>query len=181
MLRLRSIPGRWRNRGLVSKAGFSAGVILGGATMMAAYVGVPLRLQTADGGLHRMAASFQNRLNNPSSYSTHGQIGMANHSFAGSPANTWMESNVTGPEVTLVDGSNCQHLPPKKTNLHSLSLHQGPYRISLPSPAKNEKRTPAMPDITIEFFRVSSGCNLEPVYAVNENSTNISVYRSAAW
>jgi hypothetical protein len=149
--------------------------------MMAAYVGVPLRLQTAYGGLHRMVSSFENRLSNPSSYSTRGQIGMANHSFAGSPANTWMGSNVTGPEVTLVDGSSCQHLPPEKTNFHPLSLHQGPYRISLPLPAKNEKRTPAMPEFTIEFFRVSSGCNPEPVYVMYENSTNISVYRGAAW
>jgi len=181
VLGLQSITGRWRNRGLAWKTGFLVGVILGGATMMAAHVGVPLRLQAGDGGSHSMVSSFQTRLDNPSKYSAHGQIGMANHPLAGSPANTSTETAVTGLEVALIDGSNCQDLPPEMVNSHSLPLRQGVYLIYLPAHQINEKGTPAKPKITIEVVRDAIGYNTEPIYGANRKSTNISVNRRTAW
>ena len=72
MLRFRSILGGWRKRGFAWKVGFSVGIILSGATMMAAYVGVPRPLHPGDGGSLSVASSNRIQLMNPSTCSTRG-------------------------------------------------------------------------------------------------------------
>jgi hypothetical protein len=178
VLGLRSITGVWSNRGLAWKAGFSMGIILSGATMMAAYVGIPRQLQTGAGGSYPAAFSFQNQSKDPSRYRTHGITEAASQPLQGVKANHRIESNASGPDSGRIDTSNCQAYPPERMN--SGPLAEGMYRIYLPPRAKDGKGTPENPTIPFEVFRCSIGEDFKPAEGRNSNIAALFSYFTTA-
>jgi hypothetical protein len=139
------------------------GIILSGATMMAAYVGVPRQLHTEDGGAHGAAFSWHRPLKNPSSYRTYDIREAANQALTAATANNRMKSNVSGLNPSLdasrdgsrVDTSNCEAFPPEKMNSHTLP--EGMYRIYLPLGVNDGRGVAENSTNPIEVFRCSVG------------------------
>lgn len=87
-------------------------------------------------------------------------------------AQRWTETAGRDPLFAAVDGANCPDLPQSAQASHSLLLHRGLFRISLPWPPENVR-----PDFQIEVVRDSTGCNLSPIYGLKSAKPRISVFR----
>ncbi|MFO7326482.1 MAG: hypothetical protein DIU62_012275 [Pseudomonadota bacterium] len=89
----------------------------------------------------------------------------------------WKVTNGKDPIFHMYDGANCPHLPPEDPASHSLLLERGLFRIALPWPPRNERGDPVEPEFTIEVVRDPTGCNTHPVYGIDGQRREISVYR----
>jgi hypothetical protein len=76
------------------------------------------------------------------------------------------------PLFSSIDGMNCPNLSPADPNSHSLLLKRGLFRIALPWPPVGVE-----PEFTLEVVRDPSGCNTDPVFGINGERREISVYR----
>ena len=89
----------------------------------------------------------------------------------------WEDTNGTDPIFAAIDGSNCPHLPQGERASHSLLLDRGLFRIPLPWPPVDSSGAPFEPEFTIEVVRDPTGCNTHPVYGIEGERREISVYR----
>ena len=89
----------------------------------------------------------------------------------------WRASNGKDPIFAAVDGMNCPSLPPGDPESHSLLLERGLFRIALPWPPVDEKGNAITPEFTLEVVRDPTGCNTDPVYGIDGERHEISVYR----
>lgn len=84
----------------------------------------------------------------------------------------WRDTNGSDPLFAAIDGKNCPHLPQGDPASHSLLLERGLFRVALPWPPAN-----AEPEFAIEVVRDPTGCNTHPVYGLEGELGQISVYR----
>jgi hypothetical protein len=89
----------------------------------------------------------------------------------------WKVTGGKDPIFHMFDGANCPNLPPQQAASHSLLLERGLFRIALPWPPRNERGDPVEPEFDIEVVRDPTGCNTDPVYGINGQRKEISVYR----
>lgn len=89
----------------------------------------------------------------------------------------WQDTGGTDPLFAAVDGRNCPHLPAADPASHSLLLDRGLIRVSLAWPPRNQEGEVINPDFTIEVVRDPTGCNTHPVYGLEGERQEISVYR----
>ena len=92
-------------------------------------------------------------------------------------AQIWNATNGADPIFAPVDGMNCPNLPPGDPASHSLLLERGLFRIALPWPPVDADGRPIEPEFTIEVVRDPTGCNTDPVYGIDGERGEISVYR----
>ena len=84
----------------------------------------------------------------------------------------WQDTNGSDPLFAAVDGKNCPNLPQGDPASHSLLLERGLFRVALPWPPAN-----AEPEFAIEVVRDPTGCNTDPVYGLEGERGEISVFR----
>ena len=84
----------------------------------------------------------------------------------------WEATNGNDPLFAAIDGKNCPNLPQGVEASHSMLLDRGLFRIALPWPPAN-----AEPEFSIEVVRDPTGCNTDPVYGLNGERKEVSVYR----
>jgi hypothetical protein len=84
----------------------------------------------------------------------------------------WEVTQGRDPIFAMVDGANCPNLDPGKRESHSLLLDRGLFRVALPWPPAGVE-----PEFSIEVVRDPTGCNTDPVYGINGEKQQISVYR----
>ena len=84
----------------------------------------------------------------------------------------WQDTNGTDPLFAAIDGMDCPNLTPGEENSHSLLLKRGLFRVALPWPPQN-----AEAEFDIEVVRDPTGCNTGPVYGLEGERQEISVYR----
>src|SRR5690606_38973495 len=89
----------------------------------------------------------------------------------------WHASGGKDPIFAAVDGMNCPNLPPGDPESHSLLLRRGLFRIPLPWPPVDADGNEITPEFTLEVVRDPTGCNTDPVYGVNGERREVSVYR----
>ena len=89
----------------------------------------------------------------------------------------WEATNGTDPIFAPIDGMNCPNLPPGDPASHSLLLERGLFRIALPWPPIGDDGQPIEPEFTLEVVRDPTGCNTDPVYGIDGERREISVYR----
>lgn len=89
----------------------------------------------------------------------------------------WQETRGSDPIFAAVDGANCPHLPMQERASHSLLLERGLFRVAMPWPPRNAGGNPVTPEFTLEVVRDPTGCNSHPVYGVNGERGEVSVYR----
>jgi hypothetical protein len=92
-------------------------------------------------------------------------------------AERWRETGGTDPIFAPIDGADCPHLPPADPASHSLLLERGLFRIPLPWPPVDASGAPITPDFTLEVVRDPTGCNTHPVYGIDGERGEVSVYR----
>lgn len=84
----------------------------------------------------------------------------------------WETTAGTDPIFAPVDGMNCPHLPAGDAASHSLLLQRGLFRVALPWPPAGVE-----PEFSIEVVRDPTRCNTHPVYGLDGERKQISVYR----
>lgn len=89
----------------------------------------------------------------------------------------WQVSGGKDPIFAAVDGMNCPNLPAGDPESHSLLLRRGLFRIPLPWPPVDADGNTLTPEFTIEVVRDPTGCNTDPVYGIDGERGEISVYR----
>ena len=90
----------------------------------------------------------------------------------------WQETQGKDPLFAAVDGSNCPSLPQQESESHSLLLHRGLFRVSLPWPRTvGPGGAPVSPEFTLEVVRDPTGCNTDPRYGLHSPDPHISVFR----
>jgi hypothetical protein len=89
----------------------------------------------------------------------------------------WRVTNGSDPLFAAIDGKNCPDLPEGDPKSHSLLLHKGLIRVSLPWPPKTANGGAVKSEFTIEVVRDPTGCNNSSVYGLNSPAPSISVYR----
>jgi hypothetical protein len=89
----------------------------------------------------------------------------------------WTATNGADPIFAAVDGMNCPNLPARDPASHSLLLGRGLFRIPLPWPPVDSAGKAIEPEFTIEVVRDPTGCNTGPVYGINGEKHEVSVYR----
>jgi hypothetical protein len=89
----------------------------------------------------------------------------------------WDATGGTDPLFAAFDGMNCPNLPPADPESHSLLLKRGLFRIPLPWPPVDASGEPIEPEFTIEVVRDPTGCNTDPVYGIDGERHEVSVYR----
>jgi hypothetical protein len=89
----------------------------------------------------------------------------------------WELTGGADPIFAPVDGMNCPNLPRGEAASHSLLLERGLIRIPLPWPPVDASGDPINPDFTIEVVRDPTGCNTHPVYGIDGERREVSVYR----
>src|SRR3990170_8508715 len=89
----------------------------------------------------------------------------------------WQDTQGTDPIFAAVDGRNCPHLPARDPAAHSLLLERGLFRIPLRWPPVDAAGAPIPPEFTIEVVRDPTGCNTHPVYGIDGERHEVSVYR----
>lgn len=89
----------------------------------------------------------------------------------------WEATGGTDPIFAAIDGMNCPNLTPGDPASHSLLLERGLFRIPLPWPPVDAAGEPIEPEFSIEVVRDPTGCNTDPVYGIDGERGEISVYR----
>jgi hypothetical protein len=89
----------------------------------------------------------------------------------------WQDTRGTDPIFAAVDGKNCPHLPQREAASHSLLLERGLFRIPLPWPPVDGDGNPITPEFALEVVRDPTGCNTHPVYGIDGERREVSVYR----
>src|SRR5690606_14004316 len=89
----------------------------------------------------------------------------------------WQATNGTDPIFAPVDGMNCPNLPPGDPASHSLLLERGLFRIARPWPPGDTGGRAVEPECTIEVVRDPTSCNTDPVYGIDGERGEVSVYR----
>lgn len=89
----------------------------------------------------------------------------------------WRDTAGNDPIFAPVDGANCPHLPAGEAASHSLLLDRGLFRIALPWPPRGPDGKTIEPEFTLEVVRDPTGCNRHPVYGVEGERREVSVYR----
>jgi hypothetical protein len=84
----------------------------------------------------------------------------------------WRVTNGTDPIFAAIDGMNCPNQPAGEETSHSLLLHRGLFRIALPWPPRDLN-----PEFSIEVVRDPTACNTDPVWGIDGERHEISVYR----
>lgn len=92
-------------------------------------------------------------------------------------ATRWKLTGGKDPIFAAYDGANCPNLPAADPASHSLLLQRGLFRIPLPWPPRDAQGQPIEPEFQIEVVRDPTGCNTDPVYGINGDRREISVYR----
>jgi hypothetical protein len=83
----------------------------------------------------------------------------------------------TDPLFAAIDGANCPNLPMADPASHSLLLGRGLFRIPLPWPPVDADGNTITPEFTLEVVRDPTGCNTDPVYGIEGERHEVSVYR----
>lgn len=89
----------------------------------------------------------------------------------------WEETGGTDPLFAMVDGANCPNLPRLDEASHSLLLERGLIRVALPWPPRDSAGNTMEPEFSVEVVRDPTGCNTDPVYGLDGERHEISVYR----
>ncbi len=89
----------------------------------------------------------------------------------------WQETEGRDPLFAAIDGSNCPHLPAGESASHSLLLERGLIRVALPWPPRDVAGNVIRPEFSIEVVRDPTACNTHPVYGVEGERHEVSVYR----
>ena len=89
----------------------------------------------------------------------------------------WEETGGMDPLFAAVDGMDCPNLPAGEADSHSLLLKRGLIRINLPWPPVDQAGNTIDPEFSIEVVRDPTGCNNDPVYGLEGERQEISVYR----
>jgi hypothetical protein len=89
----------------------------------------------------------------------------------------WRDTNGTDPLFAPVDGMNCPQLPAGDPASHSLLLQRGLIRVALPWPPRDAAGNTLTPEFTLDVVRDPTGCNTHPVYGVDGERHEVSVYR----
>jgi len=89
----------------------------------------------------------------------------------------WEETGGTDPLFAAFDGMNCPHLSAEDPASHSLLLDRGLIRVPLAWPPRNQAGENIEPEFTLEVVRDPTGCNTHPVYGMEGERREISVYR----
>jgi hypothetical protein len=89
----------------------------------------------------------------------------------------WETTRGEDPLFATFDGANCPNLPRGEEASHSLLLKRGLFRVSLPWPPRDGDGNEIEPEFTIEVVRDPTGCNTDPVYGLDGEKKEISVYR----
>jgi hypothetical protein len=89
----------------------------------------------------------------------------------------WTETKGTDPIFAAIDGANCPHLPAADPASHSLLLERGLFRIPVRWPPVDAGGRAITPDFTLEVVRDPTGCNTHPVYGIEGERREVSVYR----
>ena len=89
----------------------------------------------------------------------------------------WEVSGGTDPIFAAIDGMNCPNLTPGDPESHSLLLERGLFRIPLRWPPVDAAGETIEPEFSIEVVRDPTGCNTDPVYGIDGERSEISVYR----
>ena len=89
----------------------------------------------------------------------------------------WDVTNGRDPLFSMFDGANCPNLEPTDKASHSLLLNRGLFRIPLNWPPTAADGSFIAPEFDIEVIRDPTGCNLDPVYGLEGEARQISVYR----
>jgi hypothetical protein len=89
----------------------------------------------------------------------------------------WQATDGADPIFAAFDGANCPNLPMADAASHSLLLERGLFRIPLAWPPVDADGTTITPEFTLEVVRDPTGCNTDPVYGIDGERHEISVYR----
>ena len=89
----------------------------------------------------------------------------------------WEVTRGGDPIFAAVDGMNCPNLTPGDAASHSLLLERGLFRVALPWPPVDAEGSAFAPDFTIEVVRDPTGCNTDPVFGIEGDRREVSVYR----
>jgi len=89
----------------------------------------------------------------------------------------WEETSGRDPIFASIDGANCPDLPAADPASHSLLLERGLFRIPMPWPPVDATGREITPDFTLEVVRDPTGCNAHPVYGIDGERHEVSVYR----
>jgi hypothetical protein len=89
----------------------------------------------------------------------------------------WRVTNGRDPLFAMFDGANCPNLPPEDEASHSLLLNHGLIRIPLSWPPRAADGSTITPEFDIEVVRDPTGCNTHPVYGIEGEMKQVSVYR----
>ena len=89
----------------------------------------------------------------------------------------WGATAGADPLFAAIDGMNCPHLPAREPESHSLLLERGLFRIALPWPPVDGEGRAVEPEFTLEVVRDPTGCNTHPVWGVDGERHEVSVYR----
>jgi len=89
----------------------------------------------------------------------------------------WADTAGSDPIFAAIDGANCPDLPAGDPDSHSLLLERGLFRIPLPWPPVDAEGRQIRPDFTLEVVRDPTGCNTHPVYGIDGERREVSVYR----
>jgi len=89
----------------------------------------------------------------------------------------WRDSGGRDPIFAAIDGMNCPHLPSGDPASHSLLLERGLFRIPLPWPPVDTAGNSITPEFGLEVVRDPTGCNRHPVYGIEGERGEVSVYR----
>jgi len=89
----------------------------------------------------------------------------------------WDETQGADPLFAAFDGMNCPNLARGERASHSLLLDRGLIRVALPWPPRATDGTVQEAEFTLEVVRDPTGCNTDPVYGVDGEKGEVSVYR----
>jgi hypothetical protein len=89
----------------------------------------------------------------------------------------WNLTNGNDPLFAMIDGANCPNLRPGDEASHSLMLSYGLVRVALNWPPVAANGSSMEPEFAIEVVRDPTGCNLDPVYGLEGEARQLSVYR----
>ncbi len=84
----------------------------------------------------------------------------------------WEDTGGDDPLFAAIDGMDCPNLTPGDADSHSLLLDRGLIRVALAWPPQDRE-----PEFNIEVLRDPTGCNLDPVWGIEGERQQISVYR----
>ncbi len=89
----------------------------------------------------------------------------------------WDATAGADPLFAAIDGMNCPQLPRGEAASHSLLLQRGLFRVNLPWPPRDAAGNALEPEFSIEVVRDPTGCNTHPVYGLDGERHEVSVYR----